>query len=85
MFYGMYIHVLLFDATVLDLNLLFNSFDISSLYLYTSVCIILGIIEKIQACEINITKTSIKIQVYQPTQLMIYTSCGWTVNEMFNV
>lgn len=36
----------------------------------------IGIIEKIQACEINITITSIKIQVYQPTQLMIYTSCG---------
>lgn len=32
--------VLLFDATVLDLNLLFNSFDISPLYLNTSVCII---------------------------------------------
>lgn len=45
----------------------------------------IGIIEKIQACEINITKTSIKIQVYQPTQLMIYTSSGWTENEMFNV
>lgn len=71
------VQILLFDATVLDLNLLFNSFESYLLFTYIHQYILsIGIIEKIQACEINITKTSIKIQVYQPTQLMIYTSCG---------
>lgn len=79
-------NVLLFDATVLDLNLLFNSFETYLLFTYIHQYVLsTGIIEKIQACEINITKTSIKIQVYQPTQLMIYTSSGWNVIEMFNV